>query len=259
MNKEVIPGAILIYSCHKHIKNRLNNSLFGLRNKEYNRWRVFYFIGDPTLSTSFEIKENIITLKCEDSYIHVMKKVVMGIQVIFELYDIVEGILRCGDDLIFNENNLIKFIKRKDKKDYMGKIANPYMNNNVKKKIDQFMPNYYLSHEKDLEDPMNGLLNKSMDDMMKYNEVPNVKYTGGVIFYLSKLSCNHLISTLKSINWDIFKYYSEYGYPYIIEDIGIGFILNIYRILPVMCDLYSDYEIKFENTDYIGCHTNHEK
>jgi hypothetical protein len=258
MNKQSIKGAILIFSCHKHLENRLNNPLFGLKSKEYNGWKVFYFIGNPCLDEKYQLNGNLFTLKCEDSYIHVLKKVVMALEIIFELYNIEEGILRCGDDLIFNEKNLLKFIHQQNKHDYIGKLVTP-LNSSVEKKIDYFIPNYFINRQNELFYPLNGLKDKTIDDIIKYNEVPNVKYAGGVIFYLSKQSCEILIQSMKSINWDIFKYYDRYGYPYIIEDIGVGFILNAYGINPIHVDLYSDYEVSFENTDPIGCHTNHSK
>jgi hypothetical protein len=48
-------------------------------------------------------------IKCEDSYLHLFKKLVLSLKYLKECFNIKEGILRCGDDLIFNENNLVNF------------------------------------------------------------------------------------------------------------------------------------------------------
>lgn len=264
MSKKTIKGAILIFSCHKHLENRLSNVRYGLPKNEYEGWQVFYFIGNPNIQERYTIDSNggrnIITLKCEDSYLHVMKKVVMGIETIFQLFNIEEGILRCGDDLIFSEKKLTEFLNSTDKKDYMGKIANPSINETIKKKIDYFIPNYFLTRKQELKNPLNGLLQFQMEDIMKLHEVPNVKYTGGVVTYLSSKSCRMIVESMKNISFDVFKYYPSFGYPYIIEDIGIGFILNAFGIKPTMYDLYSDQEINFEFAQtQIACHTNEGK
>ena len=49
----------------------------------------------------------MLYLKCEDSYLHILKKLILSIDVLYQLFDIKQGILRCGDDLFFDENNLI--------------------------------------------------------------------------------------------------------------------------------------------------------
>jgi hypothetical protein len=254
--KNTIKGAILIYSCHRHLNTRLKEPNFGLKKKDYNGWKVFYILGNPNLINDYEINDNYITIKCEDSYIHVLKKVVFAIKIIYSLYNIEEGILRCGDDLVFNEQKLLKFLNTNDKNDYMGKVINNNLDKSITKKFDNFMPIYYYNHTDDLLNPLNGLT-IGLDNLLKMNEIPNITYTGGVIVYLSNNSCNKLIYTMNNINWDIFKYYTKFGYPYIIEDVGVGFILNMYKISPVSCNLYSDNEndINIDN-DCIGYHTN---
>jgi hypothetical protein len=258
-NKEVINGAILIYSCHFHKTKRLIDPNFGLKKKEYNGWKVFYILGNPLQNEFYIIDNNIITIKCEDSYVHLTKKVIMGFKVILELYDIQEGILRCGDDLIFNEQNLLKFLNKNNKNDYIGNIV--YDSNrplNVKMD-DNFIPYYFYNHQRDLLNPYNGLLHLTLQDMLNLNTRPNIKYCVGVIFYVSKKICNLLVNYMNSIDWNIFKFYPKYGYPYIIEDVGIGFILNTLGIKPEQSQLYKDIinnQNELLNSDCIGYHTN---
>ena len=50
-------------------------------------------------------------MKCEDSYIHLLKKLVLSIKIIYSIFNIKEGILRSGDDIIYNELILESFLK----------------------------------------------------------------------------------------------------------------------------------------------------
>jgi len=222
--KEAIKGAILIYSCHKHKETRLQE--FKLPQKEYDGWKVFYILGDPRIDKSF-ITDDTILLKCEDSYIHVAKKVVMGIKFIYENYDVEEGILRCGDDLIFNETHLVSFLKMKNKLDYMGSESN----NKDRIVVEQsyFMPSYYLSHQEDLQNPLHRIP-YSIAQLAQFNKIPVMTYAGGVVVYLSNKSCAVLIDHFEKIKWDVFHLDNTYGYPYIIEDIAVGYILYINHI-----------------------------
>ena len=108
ISKKNVDGIILVLSCQKHRNTRLKE--FKLPKTEYNEWKVFYILGNPQINKDF-LLGNTILLKCEDSYIHVAKKVVMGIKFIYDNYEVEQGILRCGDDLVFNETTLTKFLK----------------------------------------------------------------------------------------------------------------------------------------------------
>jgi hypothetical protein len=248
-----IPGIILIISCNKHKETRLKE--FTLINQEYNGWKVFIIIGNPELNTLYEINNNMITIKCEDSYVHVMKKVVLSMKILFSMYKIQYGILRCGDDLVFNEDVLHRFtqsITSTNNPNYLGKIANPMCITKYSKKIDYFIPHYFYTHQEDITNPYNGLQNMSLNTLLRLDEVPNIPYTGGVIFYVSLKSCNILICEMESVNWNIFNYNNNYGFTYIIEDIGIGYTLYKNNIFPQHCDLYSD----IPNKTSIAYHTN---
>lgn len=256
MNKLIIKGAILIFSCYKHYNSRFLNPKFGLKNKEYQGWKVFYFLGNPNITSEYEVHDEFIILNCEDSYIHVMKKVILGIKYVFDNFIVQEGILRCGDDIIFNELNLINFINKVDKKDYMGYITNNIIDDKIKKIQDNFMISYFSIRKEELLNPLNGLKNI---DISNCNQVPQLKYISGVIFYLSTKSCEYLIQAIKNIKYDIFYYDTEYGYPYIIEDIGVGFILKNNHIYPTLYDMYTNDINSFNSKKFIGLHTNYDK
>lgn len=247
-----LPGVILIFSCNKYKETRLKE--FKLQKTEYAGWKVFIIIGNPFLDSDYIIEDNIITIKCEDSYIHLLKKVVLAFKVILELYNITNGILRCGDDLLFNEQKLISFINNTTKLDYMGNIS--YRCSNIGMKKDMFMVDYYNSHQDDLLDPMNGI-NFNLDEIKKFDIRPTVTYISGVLIYFSQSACQLLINHLENIKWDIFKKDNNYGYPYIIEDIGIGYILKKENITATICPLWTN-KMKFINSHHVtfAVHTN---
>lgn len=253
MIKETIPGAIIIYSCHKHKETRLKE--FGLSKKIYCGWKVFTIIGDPFLETEYtlDVSTNIILIKCEDSYIHILKKVVLAIKVLMDIYTITEGILRCGDDIHFNEQKLEAFVASINKPDFIGNVNNNSIA--ISKISNTFMPDYFSSHPEDLVNPLN-CIPYTVQEMQQFNEIPSCSHVSGVIFYISLKSCIILISHMKSIEWDVFTHDNAYGYPYIIEDIGVGFILNINKIYPLNYKLYTDYYQEMQYTTAIGYHTN---
>jgi len=247
-----IPGVILIYSCHRHKDTRLKK--FALSKKEYNGWKVYKIIGDPNLDVDYIIDDDLITIKCEDSYIHLTKKVIYAFKILFHMYTIKEGILRCGDDLIWDEHKLEEFTKMKNKPDYLGRAIR--MDRNIKKIHDNFMPDYFNGHPNDLLNPLNGLP-YSLHEMQQLNEVPTPDYISGVLIYFSKHACDILIDHMEQINWNVFVRYEEYGFPYIIEDIGIGYILNINHIYPHDYKIYSDSEEELKNDKTsVAIHTN---
>jgi hypothetical protein len=98
-----VSGIILVLSCQKHIHTRLKE--INLK-KRYNNWIVIYVIADLFMDKLYKLDDNILWIKCEDSYIHLLKKLMLSIKYLYEIFEIEEGILRCGDDLIFDESKL---------------------------------------------------------------------------------------------------------------------------------------------------------
>ena len=156
-------GIILILSCQKHKHNRLIK--YKLDKNEYNLWKVIYVIGDISMNSNYKISTennmNILYVKCEDSYIHLLKKLSLAIKYVIELYNPKKGILRCGDDLIFNENKLIKFLN-KPQPDFVGQTWDKSESNNDRNSLknilyDPFMVNYYENHKEDFDNPLHNL------------------------------------------------------------------------------------------------------
>jgi len=255
-SKKNVDGIILVLSCQKHKNTRLKE--FSLSKTSYNNWEVIYVIGDLFLNKNYVLDGNFLYLRCEDSYLHLLKKLALAMKAVKEIFTIKEGILRCGDDLIFNENNLIKFIESK-KADYWGQscFKKSYKcidKNSLKRtRIDPFMMIYYNKHKEDFQNPNHGMQYMNLASLSKYNIRPNIYGAAGVIFYLSNKACDIIIHHMERINFNILSFDTfTRSYPYTIEDCGISFIMYYNGIE------YTDgqffYDTPHENT--IAKHTN---
>ena len=251
IKKQDVEGIILIISCQKHKNTRLKE--FALPKDNYNGWEVIYVVGDLSSKYGYMFQGNTLTIKCEDSYIHLLKKVILAIEILYQNFNIKQGILRCGDDLIFNEHKLLEFLNSSDKKDYMGYfIGQPYeFNKQIQVCLDYFMLSYYSQHLEDLRNPLHNLQNV---DLRKYITRPsNIPYCSGVLFYISNKACDELVNHMKKINYDVFYEDPETkSYPYSIEDCGVGFIMYKSKIHLSAYPMYQDNY----NPKFIAYHTN---
>jgi len=259
-----VEGIILVLSCKKHRYSRLKN--INLKYK-YIGWKVIKVIGKLFLNKDYELVDDILFIKCEDSYLHLLKKLALSLKYIYNIFNIKQGVLRCGDDLIFSEENLIKFLES-PKYDFYGKSPNPtsaiqdknlLVNIKFNTKYDNFILNYYLIHNNELTDKEHGI-NMTTEELNKFLIRPKLDGPAGVIYYISNYSCKVIIDTMEKINYNIF-YYDEYSksYPYIIEDVGITYIM--YRNEIPYTDntiFYSDYSDGY-NKNVIAIHTNFQK
>lgn len=222
-----VEGIILVLSCQKHLTTRLKK--FKMSQDEYLNWKVIYVIGDFFMEKEYEIRDNnFLYIKCEDSYIHLLKKLALSIKYLNKIYIIKQGILRCGDDLVFNESNLKSFLASK-KYDFYGKAncAQNYISDNIdvlkKTRFDTFMWDYYKNHPEDFNNPQHNL--KGID-IRKYLVRPDVWGPAGVIYYMSNRACHILVKHMEEISFNIW-HLDEFtnSYPYIIEDCGVTYIM----------------------------------
>jgi hypothetical protein len=256
ISKKDVDGIILILSCQKHKNTRLKE--FSLSKTNYNNWEVIYVIGDLFLKENYILDGNMLYIKCEDSYLHLLKKLALAIKSVKCLFNIKEGILRCGDDLIFNENNLTMFTKY-EKFDYWGQsyFFRNYkcIDKNTLKNIrtDTFMIDYYINHQEDFLNSQHGMTNMNMSSLFKYVTRPDLFGAAGVIFYLSNKACDIVINHMEKINFDVLSYdIFTQSYPYIMEDCGISFIMYYNDI--EFTDGQFFFDTEQENT--IAKHTN---
>jgi hypothetical protein len=228
--KKKVNGIILILSCQKYKDTRLKD--FSLQKTNYNNWEVIYVIGDLFMEKNYVLDGNFLYVKCEDSYLHLLKKLVLSIKYLNEIFIINKGILRCGDDLIINEKNLINFLDNKTTEyDYYGQnregnnyICSENTKNELKKiRKDNFMINYYASHTDDFLNPQHNL--KDLDISL-YSMRPDIYGAAGVVYYISNKACQILVQHMENINYNILHFDSfTDSYPYTIEDCGVSFIM----------------------------------
>ena len=226
-----LKGIIMILSCKKYINNRVKiNFTDNNVNQWSDEWKFVSIIGDDNIDTNyiFDSKKYILTVKCEDSYIHLLKKRGLGIKYIQQIFNIEEGILCCGDDVLFNRKILFKYLCSNNKNDYEGKNSSILSNYNPSDKSllkntvnDLYMYNYYKVHPKQIIHT-----DFTLDYLKDICKRPNVFGAGGACFYLSNKSCIILVNHMENINYNIFHHDKfTNSYPYTIEDAGISFIL----------------------------------
>jgi hypothetical protein len=251
---EEVEGIILILSCEKHRKTRLLE--FGPKKNYYNGWKVIKVIGNYFLDKDYDIKDNFLYIKCEDTYLHLLKKLALSIKYLNNIFSIKQGILRCGDDLIFNEDVLQQFLSTENKFDFYGKAYcdKHYISSNIDllktTRVDPFMLSYYATHQNELTDQNNGM-NLTLEELKKYSVRPDVWGPSGIIYYISNRSCNIIVDTMEKINYNIF-HLDEFtnSYPYIIEDCGVTYIMY-YNIISFINNKHF-----FGNKKCIVMHTN---
>lgn len=243
MKKEV-QGVILYLSCHKHLNGRVRD--FVPPEKEINDWPIHVIIGNPFIQSEYIMFDRLIIIKCEDSYAHLMKKLVLSYKILQEIYNIEQGIIRIADDIEINKKNLISFLNSQ-KEDYMGRKCDNSELGPVH--ADEFISNYFKERPNELLNPLNGLHNTRITREI----VPSCKYVAGIITYLSRKSCSILIEFMNSIKYNIF-HETKHGRPLTIEDMGIGYVLQIHGINPTFRD---DFWVEFVRDEKaIGFHTN---
>jgi hypothetical protein len=265
-----VEGVILILSCKKHRYGRLKN--INLKH-QYVGWKVIKVIGELFLKNEYELVDDILFVKCEDSYLHLLKKLALSLKYLYKIFIIKQGVLRCGDDLIFNEENLIKFLES-PKYDFYGRsecqgkyITDEKLLENLKFNIiyDDFMLKYYYMHKNELIDKEHGI-NMRLEDLIKYLIRPDLYGPVGIIYYISNKSCNIIINTMEEINYNIY-HLDEYSksYPYLIEDGGATYIMYRNKIpytdnQNFFIESYNkidENDERYKNT--ISIHTNFEK
>ena len=263
-----VDGIILVISCQKHLHTRLKEINL---EENYENWKVINVIGDLFLDCAYKLEGNLMTIRCEDSYLHLLKKEVLSFQYIYEMFNIKEGILKCNDDLVFNENNLKTFLKSQKKHklddnnyidiDYMGKSHNGSMiNHNFTYKPnksfnDIWLIDYYKTHQEDFNNPQHNL--KGVD-IAKYQKRPYIPTcAGGPLIYLSNKSCKILINHMSNINYNIYHYNDKTdSYPYTLEDCGLSFIL-LSNNINLIDSKYWHRDIRDHiSSNYIAFHTN---
>jgi hypothetical protein len=263
-----VDGIILVISCQKHLQTRLKE--INLK-EDYGNWKVINVIGDLFLDCDYKLEGNLMTIKCEDSYLHLLKKLVLSFKYLSEIFDIKEGILKCNDDLIFNENILESFLKSPKKHkindreyidiDYTGRTNYGIESSGTSGMIMQ----YYQNHPEDFNNPLHNLKEVDIAKFSKIVQI-NIRFVFGPLTYFSNKSCKILINHMTNINYNIHHFDEKTKtYPYAIEDYSIGYILSSNNINVIHSNYWYGDLIYNTETDkwiidnkdkFIALHTN---
>ena len=267
-----VNGIILVLSCQKHLHTRLKD--LRLPKTEYAGWKVIYVIGDLFLDCEYKYADDFMVVKCEDSYIHLLKKLALALKYIYDIFEIKEGVLRANDDLIFNETLLESFLRSPKTMngnaiDFLGRsssgtslferdisfVNKPSFNSN-------HLVYYYNDHPEDFENPQHNI--KGVD-ISKYTKQPCIPaFIFGPLYYLSNKTARILIDHMESVLYDVF-YYDEKtdSYPYTIEDCAVSFIFYYNNIDFIHADNwhhnddnYAFHSLRENNTNVMAIHTN---
>jgi len=211
----------------------------------YCNWKVIYVTGNLLLENNYQLEGNILSIKCDDSYLFLFKKLILALKYCYEIFDIKEGILKCIDNLIIDKYHLTEFLSGK-KFDFYGqsifKKNNYYPDKKQLKQltVDNFMINYYNNH------PEEFITLKNID-INKYTTRPKVWGPNDVIYYISNKACRCLINTMEEINYDLFHFDTyTYSFPYVIEKYAISYILYKNDFT------FTDSQIFFDNPNSIA-------
>lgn len=239
-SKASVAGIILVTSCHKYLHTRLQE--LNLK-ATYGDWKVICVIGDLFLDCDYRLEGNLLRIKCEDAYIYNLKKFVLSLKYLYEMFDITEGVLRANDDLVFNEKLLVGFLQMPKKLvinpdagteidiDFLGRssighslINYPFVCEPHRSGVNRHLVNYYETHQEDFDNPLHNI--KGVD-VLKYSVMPHIPaFLHGPLIYFSNKSCKILINHLEEINYDIYHYHEKSNsYPYTIDDLTYPLIL----------------------------------
>lgn len=239
-SKVSVGGIILVTSCHKYLHTRLQE--LNLK-ATYGDWKVICVIGDLFLDCDYRLEGNLLRIKCEDAYIYNLKKFVLSLKYLYEMFDITEGVLRANDDLVFNEKLLVGFLQMPKKLvinpdagteidiDFLGRssighslINYPFVCEPHRSGVNRHLVNYYETHQEDFDNPLHNI--KGVD-VLKYSVMPHIPaFLHGPLIYFSNKSCKILINHLEEINYDIYHYHEKSNsYPYTIDDLTYPLIL----------------------------------
>lgn len=237
--RESVPGVILIVTCKKYFIERVPN--FIPSADSYDGWPVVYCLGDTNIPSDHVMaslgggfgNKKILTVKCEDTYVHLIKKFDLAVRALETIYDIEQGILKIGDDIIISEQPLIKFLKTKPKADYMGRSYSGKGFTIDEKGFtcqesspDDSMAQYFIRNP-DAANELRQLTGKhNLPFLSEEVPVPRLPPNPpGMALYLSMKAIRAIHDEMDLIGFRVLDNYGETGYRYLIEDIAIAYIL----------------------------------
>ena len=125
-----INGVILVITCQKYFHTRVLCNKFRINSHQFNGWPIVYVLGDKELKQEYAIappdmthsfNSYILTVKSEDYYAQIFKKIVLAQEAVYKIFNIKYGILKCDDDITFNKLKLKEFLNNMPSCDWMAR------------------------------------------------------------------------------------------------------------------------------------------
>jgi hypothetical protein len=210
MNQDYV---MLIMNCTKYYKKALFQKKTWLK-KCPDYLRYYHVIGDPTLSAEFEFNEDdhVLTVKTEDDYVSLPKKVIAAYIAIYKTFDF-KYIFKTDDDQILVKPSFFHILptlletKQSHYGGYVVDVKRPYLSK------------YNLIHP----------------ELPPYVPILQTKYCSGRFYFLSCAAVEHLILKKHLIEKEC------------LEDYAIGYNLaNNFKenIMPINTnDFFTDIEL----------------
>lgn len=220
MNKYVF----IIYSHKLKINHCLN---MAEKYKDINA-KIYIVVGDENIDNEYIIKDNIIILKCDDSYDCLTYKTLKLFKVIELIESNITGLFKCDDDIILNIDRFNTFLKLLNNDiHYSGCKIKMVASNNILHKT-------------------NELKKYNTKKLYKYFEITTIGlslYCAGPLYYIS-------LYAIKKFN------NLSYIEKFIAEDVTVGYNLNKLNIYPIDYNLYTDSLILYYNINNIIAYHN---
>ena len=234
---ECVEGVILVITCAQYFQSRVLNNRYRLKGDKIEGWKIIYVMGNPSQSSDFFIRyhkqldSNLLLVKCPDDYLNLFKKIAMAQEAVHQKYTIKKGILKCDDDILFNKKRLRHYLSLPKPMDYAAKRYDDVVCKNTcpqfcKAYYDISIIQYFRRNPQQLKIMRTY---KPNFDPRAYSRLPkNPDGYGGAggVYFLSKKASEILVAYFKKCDRDTFHKDKDINaYPFLLEDVGTGFIL----------------------------------
>ncbi len=268
-----VNGVIIVITCQKYFHTRILGNKFRINSHQFNGWPIVYVLGDKDLRQQYAIappdmtnsfNSYILTVKSEDYYAQIFKKIVMAQEAVYEIFNIKYGILKCDDDITFNKPKLKDFLNNMPSCDWMARrysdmedFKTPFNHKCVENLIDNSIVNYYFRNPEELKEVISEKSDFKPEDYVVSPLIPKELGGAGPLYYLSSKASQIIIDFFKNCNYDLYYFdKNSQSYPFICrEDVGTAFILGNNGIPMINNNNLFCHAWKEFNENTIGFHT----
>lgn len=230
-----VPGVIIILTCAKYIHERLPRHRPS--KTEYAGWPIVYCLGKPAHDKPFSLLPStdngppLLVVRCEDTYMHLLKKVDLAIHALQTMYKMEKGVIKVGDDMFFNDELVEQWVAGLGSDDYVGhnysnrslKLGGKPMNI-TKSCVDMSMMLYYKNHPLEAWEIQAMIPHIPVQSLIHRPDVPICPI--GTVYYLSNRAISALHAELESVHHNIFYRDPTTGaFNYFIEDVALVYTM----------------------------------